>query len=149
MAALVASLSGCYSMEPTFGTMPPAGTPVAFDVNDVGRVALGGSMGPEIAQVEGTLVSKDTSNLLLAVTQVHFLKGGWQVWNGEQVQLKSSYIGSTYKKEFSTSRTITLAAAAAAGFYWIASHSLIASGTEDTNNGGGTTNASRRLPFRR
>ena len=142
-------LTGCYTLEPTYGAMPPVGTPISVDVNDAGRVALGGSMGPEIAQVEGRLVSKDSTDYLLAVSQVHFLKGGWQVWNGEPVHLKSSYIGSTYEKQFSTARTVTLGAAAAAGFVWIVAHSLAASGTEDPSNGGGPPIASRRSPFRR
>jgi hypothetical protein len=35
---------------------PAVGEKVAFDVNDAGRVALGGSLGPEIAQIEGRVV---------------------------------------------------------------------------------------------
>ncbi len=38
------------------GVAPEIGNEMAFDITDVGRVGLGPSMGPEIAQVEGRLV---------------------------------------------------------------------------------------------
>ena len=46
-------LAGCYTLQPARGVTPEIGARVAFDVNDAGRVVLGGSMGPEIDQVEG------------------------------------------------------------------------------------------------
>src|SRR5207248_394092 len=52
-AAFGVALGGCYSYRPAGGVPPQIGTRVAFDVNDAGRMALGGTMGPEIAQVEG------------------------------------------------------------------------------------------------
>ena len=39
--------------SPPGGRRPSLGDKVAFDVNDNGRVAFGGSMGPEIGQIEG------------------------------------------------------------------------------------------------
>src|SRR6185503_9838794 len=44
--------AGCYSLEPAAGITPKPGMEFAWDINDVGRVALGGAMGPEISQVE-------------------------------------------------------------------------------------------------
>jgi len=55
---LGALLAGCYTLQPAGGVVPSVGTQVAFDVNDVGRLALGGSMGPEIGQIEGRVVQK-------------------------------------------------------------------------------------------
>jgi hypothetical protein len=48
LAVAVASLVGCYTLQPTGGPVPEVGSRVAFDVNDAGRAALGGTMGPEI-----------------------------------------------------------------------------------------------------
>jgi hypothetical protein len=141
-------LTGCYALQPARGIAPEVGTRVAFDVNDVGRVALGGSMGPEIQQIEGRLVSRDSGNYVLAVSEIHLLNGGNQVWNGEQVHLKSEYISSAYDRKFSPERTVALAAVGIGGFVWIVTRSLAASGTEDPT-AGGPQNASRRLPFRR
>src|SRR5437870_10938977 len=96
------SLAGCYTLQPAGGVTPEIGTAVAFDVTDVGRVALGGSMGPEIAQVEGRLLSKgDGSDYLLAVSNVHLLKGGEVAWRGEQVHFKPDYIPTGYLRPFS------------------------------------------------
>ena len=72
----IALLSGCYTYEPTGAATPEIGQEFAFDINDVGRVGLGGSMGPEIAQIEGRLISRENAEYLVAVTNVHFLRGG-------------------------------------------------------------------------
>ena len=137
--------TGCYTMQPTHGDIPGPGSEVAFDVNDVGRVALGGTMGPEIAQVEGRLISKEGGEYLLAVTSIHLLRGGDQVWTGEQVRLKPEYVGSSYEKQFSKGRTITVGAVALAGFVFLATRKLIGSGSEDPTLPG-TPGSSTRVP---
>jgi hypothetical protein len=85
---------GCYTQQPTGGAVPPAGTPMAFDITDAGRVALGGSMGPEISQVEGRLLDRDSSSYLIAVTGIHLLRGGEQSWAGEQVRLRTEHVSN-------------------------------------------------------
>jgi hypothetical protein len=102
--------AGCYALQPAGGVVPVTGTNVAFDINDAGRVALGGSMGAEIAQVAGRLVSRDTSEYLLAVSDVELLRGGNQVWRGEEVRIKTAYVSTVYERRFSVPRTIGLAA---------------------------------------
>ena len=66
---LGASLAGCYTLQPARGATPVVGEKVAFDVNDAGRVALGGSLGPEIAQIEGRVVGHDSGEYVLAVNE--------------------------------------------------------------------------------
>ena len=58
-------LVGCYTLQPTGGPVPQPGTVIGLDINDAGRVALGGSMGPEIGQVEGRLVQRDNSEFVV------------------------------------------------------------------------------------
>jgi hypothetical protein len=89
---------------------------VAFDVNDAGRVALGGSMGPEISQVEGRLVSVENGEYVIAVTAVRLLRGGEQVWRGEQVRLKSEHLGSAYVRRFDTARSAIVGGTVVGGF---------------------------------
>src|SRR5687767_9761792 len=91
-------VTGCYTLQPVRGGVPPVGSHVAFDVNDAGRVALGGTMGPEIAQVEGRLLNNGTEDYLIAVSTVRLLRGGEQVWAGEQVRIKTEYVGSAYER---------------------------------------------------
>ena len=69
-------LSGCYTYQPAGAASPEIGQEYAFDINDVGRVGLGASMGPEIAQVEGRLISRENAEYLVGITAVRTLRGG-------------------------------------------------------------------------
>jgi len=123
------TLVGCYTLQPTGGPVPELGKVVGFDINDVGRVALGGAMGPEIDQVEGKLIAKDTTGYLVGVTSLHLLRGGEQVWHGEQVQIKKEYVSSVYQRRFSPSRSAALAAVGIGAVALIASRSIFPSGS--------------------
>lgn len=138
-AAVVLGLLGCYTLKPMGGVEPKAGTKLAFEVNDAGRVALGGTMGPEIAQVEGLLVEKDSEGYLLAVSNVRLLRGGEQVWNGEKVRLDAKYLGTAYERRFSLARSIGLGVVGIGGFSAIlATTSLLGIG-QDGNTPPDTT----------
>jgi len=124
-------MMGCYTLQPTMGVSPEIGNELAFDITDVGRVGLGPSMGSEIAQVEGRLVSRENAEYLVSVTSVRFLRGGEQPWRGEQVRLKSEYVGSTYQKQFSKGRTIALSAAGVGAAVFLLTRSLIGSARDE------------------
>ena len=109
--------------------MPDPGTVIGLDITDAGRVALGGAMGPEIDQVEGKLIAKDTAGYLVGVTSLHLLRGGEQVWHGEQVQIKKEYVSSVYQRRFSPSRSAALAAVGIGAVALIASRSIFPSGS--------------------
>jgi hypothetical protein len=146
-ALLGLCLAGCYSLQPAGGVVPEVGARVAFDVNDAGRVALGGSMGPEIAQVEGQLVEKDGGSYLLAVTTIRLLRGGEQVWSGEQVRLKSEYLGSAYERKVSVARSVGLGVVGIGGFaLLLAKTSLLGGGTKDNPGGGDSAQTSLGRP---
>lgn len=140
VAILSMLLAGCYVLQPVRGVTPDVGTKVAFDVNDAGRVALGGAMGPEIAQIEGQLVEKDAGSYLVAVSAVRLLRGGEQVWSGEQVRLKSEYLGPAYERRFSAGRSVALGVVGIGGFAAIlATKSLLGGGTKDNTGTPGDT----------
>ena len=127
--ALGALTLGCYSLQPTVGVTPGPGVRVAFDINDAGRVALGGAMGPEIAQIEGRVLQQSGDDYLLAVSNVHLLRGGVQVWKGEQVRINTSHISSSYVRRFSKTRTVILGTVVGGGFVaFMASRGLIGGG---------------------
>ena len=123
-------VAGCYTLQPAEGITPEIGDDLAFDITDVGRVALGGTMGPEIAQVEGRLVSRENAEFLVAVSSIHTLRGDDQVWKGEKVRIKSEYVGSTYQRHFSKGRTLTLGAVGVAAVALIVTRSLVGSGSD-------------------
>jgi hypothetical protein len=116
LAAFGALLIGCYTLQPTRGAAPEIGTSVAFDVNDAGRAALGASMGPEIVQVEGRLLAKEEGEYLVAVTAVRTIRGGEQVWRGEQVRIRSEYVGPAYVRRFDTVRSVAVGSTVVGGF---------------------------------
>jgi hypothetical protein len=110
-AAVCFSLVACYTLLPTPGnTMPSPGTQIAMDLNDAGRTALGGLIGPSIGQIEGRLVGSEGTEYEVAVTTVRLLRGGEQVWNGERVKVKREYITQVYEKQFSKGRTVVASA---------------------------------------
>ena len=126
-------MAGCYSLQPAMGVVPEPGSEVAFDVNDQGRLALGGQMGPEVAQIEGRLLEKANGEYLVAVTTVRLLRGGEQVWGGEKVRISSEHIGSTYRRSFSKGRTIaaTAVTVGAVGAFFLTRSLVSAFGDDD------------------
>ena len=102
--------SGCYTLQSASLTTPEPGTVVALDVNDAGRVALGGTIGPEIGQIEGRLVSQEPSEYVLAVSTVRLLRGGEQIWSGERVRIGRDQVGNAYVRRFDKGRTMALSA---------------------------------------
>lgn len=131
LSVLGSALTGCYTLRPVGGVEPKPGTKLAFEVNDAGRVALGGSMGPEIAQVEGLLVEKDNEGYLLAISNVRLLRGGEQIWSGEKVKLNNQYLGTAYERRFSLARSIGLGVVGIGGFAAIlATRSLLGLGAD-------------------
>ena len=140
--ALTVVLMGCYTLQPVGRSVPAPGTRVAFDVNDAGRVALGGTMGPEIAQIEGRLIDADTGAFLIAVSTVRLLRGGEQVWGGEQVRVKTEFLGPAYERRFSRGRSVALGAGVLGTFAgFLITRALIGAGSEEPRIPGDTAQA--------
>jgi hypothetical protein len=146
-AAAGLPLAGCYSLQPARGAAPAVGARVAFDVNDAGRVALGGSMGPEIAQVQGRLLEQANGEYLVAVTAIRHLRGGEQPWGGEQVRIRSDHVTGTYERRFSRSRTIAASAVGVAVVAFFVTRSLRGGGEVDPPNPIDSVQT-RRVPWR-
>jgi hypothetical protein len=104
--------AGCYSVEP-LATTPTPGTRLAISLNDGGRVALGGAMGPEIRRVDGNLMAKQDSEYVVSVTGVNYLNGTSQAWQGETVRINTSMVAGLQERKFSKGRTIALVGAVA------------------------------------
>jgi hypothetical protein len=139
-------VAGCYTLQPAMRA-PEAGTVVALDITDVGRVALSGSMGPEIGQLEGRLISSENGEYLISVSSVRYLRGGTQIWAGERVRVREDYVGNTYEKRFSKGRTLALGATVAAGIAaLVVSRDLFGYGDPDRPPVCCDTIASIRLP---
>lgn len=119
--AVVELLAGCYVLQPVTSAGPEPGALVGMEVNDLGRLALGGQMGPEIQQIEGRLLSKSPEQYEVSVKSVKLIRGGNQIWNGERVTVKREYISQTFERQFSKSQTIALSAVFVASVYVVVS----------------------------
>lgn len=118
---------------------------IGLDINDAGRVVLGGAMGPEIAQVEGRLVRRDTNAFVVGILNVKLLRGGSQVWRGETVHVKREYVSSIYERRFSKSRTLVAGAVGVGLIVALTSKSLLGVFTkEDPKTPSDTLQAQRR-----
>lgn len=145
-SALLLLLAGCYTLRRAGGVVPEIGQELAFDLNDVGRVALGGSMGPEIAQIEGRLLSRENGEYLVAVRSLRTLRGGEQVWRGEPVRIRAEHVGTTYQREFSRGRTFALGAAGLGAVAFVLTRSLTGSGNEEPPGQGPPGGTAQRVP---
>src|SRR5438045_9275494 len=81
LAFSVGMSSGCYVYTPA-GEAPAPGTRLSFDLNDRGRVGLGGKIGPSASKVEGTLKNIDSA-FEMSVLSVEYLNGERNTWTGE------------------------------------------------------------------
>ena len=111
LAGVSVMSAGCYALQPAASATPAPGTSIALAINDAGRLALGGSMGPEISRVNGRLMSLDGDEYVVSVSGVDLLRGGFQAWNGETVRIKTSHVSALLERRFSKGRTIVLGAA--------------------------------------
>lgn len=146
LTSILVAASGCYSLARVPGAAPEPGMRVALDVNDAGRVALGGSMGPEIDRVEGRLIERTNGDYLLGVTSVSLLRGGVQTWKGEQVVVKPEFVSTVYERRFDVMRTGLAVAAFAGGVAVIMTQDLLGSGTEDDSKPPTDTSQTMRRP---
>lgn len=145
LMALGACLAGCYTLTRSKGGVPDVGTRVAFDVNDTGRVALGGTMGPAISQIEGRLISKENGEYIVAVSSIRLLGGGQQVWRGERVRIRPEHVSSVYERRFSTGRSVALGASVVGSVAaYLATRALTTSGSDNPPGGGRDTAEAQR-----
>lgn len=145
LAGVSALLVGCYTLQPTGGATPEPGTMVALDINDVGRVALGGAMGPEIGQIEGRLLSVDSTQFRVAVSAIHLLRGGEQTWSGEDVRINREYVSFIQERKFSAGRTVALGAVGVGGVAFFVTRSIVGGGSESPQKPPVDTAVTQRL----
>jgi hypothetical protein len=140
--------TSCYTLQPSAVAVPVPGTRLAFAINDVGRVALGGSMGPELRRVEGNLQSRDGDDYVVSVKGVELLQGGYQTWAGETVRIKSSYVSAIYEKHFSVAKTVLFLGGAAVAASLLVSKDFRSFIDPRSNTDPDSGGATRRIPIR-
>jgi len=113
MTVMVLGTSACYSYVPLTGS-PVAGQELALVMTDRGRVALNERVGPEIDELQGTLVAKTDSSYTLAMKRAVTLRRISTTWTGESLSVSSAFVGTVREKRFSRGRSWLVAGGATA-----------------------------------
>jgi hypothetical protein len=123
-AGCVALLAaGCYTYTPVGSAAPVPDDQLSLVFTDQGRVDAGSALGPSLERVDGRLVRTSDSAYLLRVLRVTDLRGVQTPWRGETVSVARAWVGTTYERRFSRSRTYVLAGISTALLVaFIASH---------------------------
>lgn len=122
-------VTGCYALHPVAtGAAPEVGSRIAVEVNDAGRAALGGSMGPEIDRIEGRMMEQDSAAWVIAVEQVYLIRGGIQVWNNERIRIGRDQARGLFERRISKGRSIALGTVGAGAVAFLLSRGLLGAG---------------------
>ena len=145
-------LAGCFNVVPVERATPVVGTEVALELNDAGRVALAPTMGAAIDQVQGRLIQRDSSEYVVAVHDVKYLRGESQAWSGVPARVSSSYVNNYYQIAFSPGRTVALTALIAGTGAFIIKQFFVPSGSTGNSDSEGPPPVQRvppgvRIPF--
>ena len=103
--------SACYNVQQTMTPEPDPAAEFTLELNDQGRIAVAKSLGPEVKDVSGRLVSQTPVELVLSVRDVTYFKTDAIRMQGEQVTINRDQVRSVTEKKFSLGRTAILTAA--------------------------------------
>ncbi len=130
--------SGCYSYTPVGSLTPPPSAELSLVLTDQGRVGAGNVLGPGLERVDGHVVRATDSAYVLRVERVTNLRGVQTAWRGETVTVARAWVGNTYERRFSRSRTYLIAGVSTALLAtFIATHGFGLGGPILQNPGGG------------
>jgi hypothetical protein len=148
VAGAMPLVSGCYTYAPVdTAASPPVGTRLAFEVTDLGRVALSDRLGSGVRRIEGTLIANDSAQYVMNVWRVAQLNGEISPWSGERVGIEHRLVGGILERRISRSRTYLAAGVATAAIVLFAnSQGLIGSADSDSPEEPGPGPVSSRVP---
>lgn len=98
--------TGCYTYPARAASEvnPPA--LVSVDVTDAGRVGLSDQIGTEVKRIEGQVVLRSDSAIRLMVTEVSFLNGTSNKWQGQEVTIRPLDVKALSQRTYSRQRTV-------------------------------------------
>ena len=127
--------TACYVYTPVV-TPPAQGSQLLLDLNDRGRVGLGGQIGTAGSAVEGLLQPGPDSVFNLKVVSVSYLNGARNQWTGEPLSVSRDFVRDVRTRQFSKTRTaLTVGSIAAAVVGFIVTRGLIGSGSAGRDGG--------------
>lgn len=136
-AAGLATQLACHTYQPLQESTPVEGREVAIEINDRGRVLIGGQLGEAVHAVEGRIVDASDSQVTLRVARTISMRGSVAVWAGEQVTVPREAVRGYRIRQYSRSRTVMLALGSFAGLVMLGVGLTIVAGGNGRPIGGG------------
>ena len=137
IAGLACSLlAGCYTYRPLPGVdvaMPAHGDRVEIQLTSAGTDSLAGQIGPDVRQIQGEVVSADSTGITVAITRTEAGRRGGTDWKGEHVTIPRADIASVEQRKLAVGPTALLGGLAGGGI--VAAFALIGG----TGSSSGTT----------
>jgi hypothetical protein len=112
---LIPQLTGCFQYVQVQSTEAPVGAQVSVGLTDRGRVAMTDAAGPGIRSLEGNLLERTDTSIVLSVSSVRYYDLGLATWAGERVEIQTDYIHDLRERRFSRTRTWIAGAVVAGG----------------------------------
>lgn len=139
---LPVAAGGCYTYTAYPHDRPQPASVIAVQLNDRGRVAMEGNVGPEVRSIEGQVVSADDSTMILSVQRVRGLDGVSSRWAGEHVSIRTEHVRLINARRFSAGRTaVFVGSITASAFVFVATGALLGGGSDRSDprppDGGG------------
>lgn len=106
IASVLVTNTGCYTYPARAASEvnPPA--LVSVDISDAGRIGISGQMGTEVKRIQGQVVERSDSAIRLMVTEVGFLNGTSNKWQGQEVTLRPVDVKALSQRTYSRQRTV-------------------------------------------
>ncbi|MEI6740432.1 MAG: hypothetical protein WCK74_08980 [Gemmatimonadaceae bacterium] len=129
------SLTGCYTFVPTVAPVP-SGAEVQVTLTAGGSTTLTPVVGPNVREVEGTVIRVTRDTLVLAVSQSTTMTGERFVQSGTTVAIATNQMERTGLRQLSRRRTaglvVAIVAVLAAALSAVAGGSLSGDGLPGT-----------------
>jgi hypothetical protein len=139
-AVALATQTACHTLAPLQESVPGSGRDVAVELNDRGRVLVGGQLGESVLYVEGRIVGSTDSAVTLSVARTVLMQGSTVVWTGEQVALPREGVRGYRLRQFSRGRTVMMSIAVTVGLALVGlGISIVGGGSGRPVNPGGCT----------
>jgi hypothetical protein len=137
LVLLITQLAGCYHYAPVASSAVPVGGQVSVSLTDRGRVALVEAVGPGARNVEGQLLERTDTSVILAVSSVRYFDLGIANWAGERVEIGTAHISELGQRRLSRTRTWIAAALIAGGVVLASMLAITGFGSDDGPDGPG------------
>jgi hypothetical protein len=141
MVLLLPSAIGCYQYVPITASAPGAGTEVSVGVNDQGRVALAGQVGPGARRLVGRLTQTTDSAFVISLTSVEYIGAPVAArWAGEPLSISRQYVSDIGERRLSRTRSWLTAGVFAALAVAVSAIAIVGFGSDggsDRPQGGG------------